>query len=217
MTTYGSVWASAWMPDGRSVALNGFRVLSLETGQLRHLTTTSGMRVEGRFPAVSPDGTAIAFARPSGARFTLYRLALSTDGTVRGEPQRLADVEGDLWGIAWTPDSRDLVFASGKLSGTSGNLKSLWRVAARRGAEPAPVPVGNDVTAPTLASRGERLAFVQSTVKVGIRRVAPEGGGRAKPPTRFAYSTRNEWNPQYSPADAASRSNPTGRERVRSG
>ena len=218
MTTYGSIWSSAWMPDGKSVVLNGLRLLSLETGELRDLTTTSGTRIAGWFPTISPDRTAIAFARPSGlASFRIYRLAIATDGAFRGEPEQLASIDGDLWGITWTADSRDLVFASGRLSGTSGTLKVLWRLHATGKANPERVPAGENVTAPAIASHGERLAFVQNTLKVGLwLATVAEPGGRAEPPSRFAYSTHNEWNPQYSPdgGRVAFESNRTGESAI---
>ena len=109
-------------------------------------------------------------------------------------------VDGDLWGLAWTADSRHLVFASGRLTGTSGTAKTLWRIPAAEGARPRPVSVGDDATAPAIPSRGDRLAFVRNTLVVNLWLAAlPEAGVRRGPSTRFAPSTRSDWNPHYSP------------------
>ncbi len=200
-TPYGSDWSSAWMPDGRYIVLSGLRRLSLDTGELRDLTTDTGARVSGWYPAVAPNGRTMAFARPSGlAAYGLYVLALSGDGTFPGAPRLLSLVDGDLAGLAWTADSSDIVFASGRLTGTSGMAKTLWRIPATEGARPRPVPVGDDATAPAMPSRGDRLAFVRNTLVVNLwLATLPEARARAEPPTRFAPSTRSDWNPYYSP------------------
>ena len=68
-----------------------------------------------------------------------------------------------------------------------------------------------------MASHGEHLAFVRNTIKVGLwRATVADAGGRAEPPTRFAYSTHNEWNPQYSPdgSRVAFESNRTGESAI---
>jgi eukaryotic-like serine/threonine-protein kinase len=198
---YGSHWSSAWMPDGRSIVLSGLRLLSLETGELRAMTTEAGAVVSGWYPAVAPNGRTMAFARPSGlAAFGLYAIALADDGRLRGEPRLLSLVQGDLWGLSWTADSRHLVFASGRLTGTSGMAKTLWRMPATEGAEPRPVSVGDDATAPTIPSRGDRLAFVRNTFVANLwLAMVAEAGGVAGPSSRFAPSTRSDWNPHYSP------------------
>ena len=98
-TPWGSDLSSAWMPDGRFIVLSGLRRLSLDTGELRDLTTETGARVSGWYPAVAPNGRTMAFARPSGlAAFGLYVLALSADRTFRGVPRLLSLVDGDSVG-----------------------------------------------------------------------------------------------------------------------
>jgi eukaryotic-like serine/threonine-protein kinase len=215
-TPYDSDWSSAWMPDGRSIVLSGLRLLSLDTGKLRDLTTNAGARVSGWYPAVAPDGRTMAFARTSGfAGFGLYLLALSSDGTFKGAPRLLSLVDGNLAGLAWTADSRHLVFASGRLSGTSGMGKTLWRMPATEGARPTQVPVGNDATAPAIPSRGDRLAFVRNTLVVNLWLAFADarGGGGS---SRFAPSTRSDWNPHYSPdgSRVAFESNRTGESAI---
>jgi eukaryotic-like serine/threonine-protein kinase len=216
-TPYDSDWSSAWMPDGRSIVLSGLRLLSLDTGKLRDLTTNAGARVSGWYPAVAPDGRTMAFARPSGfAAFGLYLLALSSDGTFKGAPRLLSLVDGNLAGLVWTADSRHLVFAGGRLSGTAGIGKTLWRMPATEGARPRQVPVGNDATAPAIPSHGDRLAFVRNTLVVNLWLAFADARGGGGASSRFAPSTRSDWNPHYSPdgSRVAFESNRTGESAV---
>ena len=201
ITPIGASWSSAWFPDGRSVVLDGLRVLSLDTGELSPLRGSSGTPVTGWTPALSPDGRTLAFCLPSSlTRFGLYTLDLADGGVPRGDPRKLNDVDGDVYGLTWTADSQQLVFASGQVSGTSGLSKALSRVAAREGAVPERLLLGQDVTLPAISRQGARLAFVRTTWSPHIYKamlVAP--GATATPAGRFASSTLSDWNPQYSP------------------
>jgi serine/threonine protein kinase len=199
ISPFGSSWSSAWLPDGKSVVLDGLRLLSIETGALTNLVSDSGQPVTGWYPAVSPDGRTLAFGRPSGLAMSgIYLVDLSTKP--RAEPRQLVLVNGDLYGLTWTADSRQLVYANGNLSGTSGTSKMLWRVAASAGAKPQRLPFGQGVTTPAISVHGARLAFMRHTLDANIwRATLSDAGGTAPRPARFVSSTQNDWNPQYSP------------------
>jgi Tol biopolymer transport system component len=125
---------------------------------------------------------------------------LTSGSVVRGEPRKVVDVDGDMFGLTWTADSRQLVFASGPLSGTSGNSKTLTRVDAREGASPEHLPLGSDLTLPAISRSGARLAFVKTSYQADIYRLTlVPPGAMAPAPERFVSSTRSDWNPQYSP------------------
>jgi Tol biopolymer transport system component len=200
-TTFGSNWSSAWLPNGKSVVVDGLRLLSVETGALTHLTDGHGARVVGWYPAVAPDGRSLAFARPSGQAFSgLYLVDLSNDGQFRSEVRTLSRIDGDVSGLTWTADSRALVYSSGRLSGSSGLSKTIWRIPAAPGARPQQLPLGEDATSPEIARNADRLAFVRNTLDVNVwRATLPEPTVAAAPPVRFVSSTRSDWNPQYSP------------------
>jgi Tol biopolymer transport system component/DNA-binding winged helix-turn-helix (wHTH) protein len=201
VTTFGSTWSSAWLPDGKSIVLDGLRLLSVETGELRDLTDRHGGRVVGWYPAVAPDGGRLAFARPSGQAVSgLYVLVLSSGGQFLDDARSVSRIDGDVSGLTWTSDSSALVYSSGRLSGSSGLSKTLWRVPATPGARPQQLQLGEDATSPAIASSAARLAFVRNTLDVNIwRTTLPERAARAPAPSRFVSSTRSDWNPQYSP------------------
>ena len=194
-------WSFAWLPDGRSVILDGLRSLSLDTGDVRDLTDGSGRRLIGWYPAIAPNGRRVAFVRPSSTvTADLFVIGLSEDGTPRGEPQLVSLVDGDTWGLTWTANGRHVVVSSGKPSGSSGLGKTLWRIAAVPGAKPERIPLGEDVTAPAVSRIGARLVFVRNIWDSNIwRATLSEAGGPPPVPARFVSSTRNDGNPQYSP------------------
>ena len=113
LTPFGSPsWSAAWLPDGKSVVLDGLRLLSLETGELRE---------PDRFPIDGPSsggiqplrrmGVTLAFARPSGLAVSgLHLLDFSSDGQFRADARTLSLIDGDVWGLTWTADSRALVY-----------------------------------------------------------------------------------------------------------
>jgi eukaryotic-like serine/threonine-protein kinase len=219
LTPIAVSWPSAWLPNGRSVVLDGLRVLSLDTGALSDLRDPSGKPVAGWFPTLSSDGRTLGFCRPSTsfAEYRLYTIDLTNEGIPRGDPEKLIDLEGEVYGLAWTANGRQLVFSSGPLSGASGLLKALSRVTARKGAVPEPLPFGGDVTLPAISRQGSRLAFVRNTWEPDIYRARlPESGTPAPPAERFVSSTRSDWNPQYSPdgRHLAFESNRTGQSAV---
>ena len=192
-------WSFAWLPDGRSVILDGLRSLSLETGDVRDLTDGSGRHVAGWYPAIAPNGRRVAFVRPSGVMSDLFVIDLADDGTPRGEPRLVSLIDGDTWGLTWTADGRHVVLSSGKPSGSSGLGKTLWRIAAVPGAKPERIPLGEDVTAPAISRIGARLAFVRNTWDANIwRATLSEAGGPPPVLARFVSSTRNDGNPQFS-------------------
>jgi Tol biopolymer transport system component len=181
--------------------LDGLRLLSVETGELRDLIDGHNRRVVGWYPALAPDGRMLAFARPSGQAVSgLYLLDCSNDGRPWGDPRRVSLIDGDVSGLTWTADGRALLYSSGRLSGGSGLSKTIGRVSATPGARPGQLSLGEDATSPTVARAAARLAFVRNTLDVNIwRTTLSERASRVIAPSQFVSSTRSDWNPQYSP------------------
>jgi Tol biopolymer transport system component/DNA-binding winged helix-turn-helix (wHTH) protein len=123
----------SWSPDGKLLAFSdqasrneapSIFLLSLDSLDVRRLT--SSLRSRGDFnPAFSPDGQTLAITRILQAFDAIYTLPVSG-----GEAQRLVSDGTDHWGLAWTPDGRNIVFAN---AGWPVNAGWLWKVPLRGG------------------------------------------------------------------------------------
>jgi DNA-binding winged helix-turn-helix (wHTH) protein len=117
----------SWSPDGKLLAYSdrasrseaaSIFLLSLDSGEVRRLT--SALRARGDFsPEFSPDGQTLAFGRDSQGVQSIYAIPVSG-----GQEQRLTSDTAQKWGLAWTPDGREIVFA---------NVGWLWKVSRRGG------------------------------------------------------------------------------------
>ena len=198
-------WVS-WLPDSKSVAIierpslddpyTVFRV-SLGTGERKQLTFPP-RGIEGdHVCAFSPDGRYLAFVRcQDGADADLY--VTSLDG---GEPRRLTHDRTYHSGLAWTPDSRALIYGAPRQSSTW----SLWRLEMPAFGTQLPVRipgVQEDASWPTvsLAPGGQavRIAYTQSRLTVNVFRWDRSQMQDGAPRTVCA-STRYDGPVQYSP------------------
>ena len=204
-----SVGRVAWMLDG-SALLVLQKTSALGTSIFR-VTLASGEKQRLTFPndttpgdwdlSISPDGRTVAFSR-----------VLQTIGSELfvmpvggGEVHQLTNDHAQVFGMAWTADSREVVFSS-----TRQNAYRLWRIPAlpanRRGVFNSPKPVeaaGDDAGWPSI-SRNGRLAYQHDTRNWDILRAeiaAGEAGSndRLGPPTPLIASTRLETAPAWSP------------------
>ncbi len=185
-----------WSPDGRFLTYtNGtpgkpgrpLHLFSIASGESRSITNPPDGDHDF-YPAFSPDGNRIAFAR--------YRTRLSADvfvaRTAGGEATPVTSERRDIRGLTWTPDGRSIVFSSNR-SGAYG----LWKVKAS-GGEPALIPTsGRSATDPAIARSGW-LAYTDSNVSVSLWRVPMRGGPQE--PRKFSPSSRQTNGARYSPA-----------------
>jgi Tol biopolymer transport system component len=115
-----------WFPDGEAIAFVSNRGASPSIWRIPPLGG-SPVRLlpDAEDPAISPDGTRIAFSRPDSAG--LYRIGVAP----LDDPTPARAITGDddgLWGHtdpAWSPDGRTLCYA---------DFKDLWLVPAEGGA-----------------------------------------------------------------------------------
>jgi len=192
----------SWSPDGRALAivektsveiLPSLALYLVETGEKYPLTKTTKDFPADSCPAFSPDGRSLAFSRWVDLNISdLYLLNLSRDLKPVGEPRRLTFQNLPIEGSAWISDGSALVYSAG------GNL---WRVAASGSSQPQKLAsIGQGAYSPAISHRGSRLAYTHSTWDNNIWRVEISSSqGKANPPMKFISSTRNDFNPQYSP------------------
>lgn len=112
---FSNLW-SATLTSPRDTALAAARQLTSGTSQ-------------DQFPALSPDGSRVAFVRRAGTASNVFVLAL--DG---GTAQQLTFVTSVTGGPAWSPDGRTLAYCA-----RSQDDLVVWRIDAAGGA-PAPFP-----------------------------------------------------------------------------
>jgi len=180
----------SWSPDGKLLAYSdratprepaSIFLLSLDSREVRRLTST--LRFRGDFsPEFSPDGQTLAFGRDSQGVQSIYAVPVSG-----GEEQRLTSDTSQKWGLAWTPDGSEIVFA---------NVGWLWKV-SRRGGNPEKLQFGQDGFQPSI--RGNRLVYVHLKFNNNIWRRYLNSSVAASSPDKFITSTRMESGPQFSP------------------
>lgn len=189
-------------PDGRAIAIVDKRtaadpasiyLLRLDTLERIQITAPPPGTTGDYFPAFSPDGKMLAFARAHSFSATdLYAMTLP-----RGTPRRLTFDGLTMEGLAWTSDSSTIVFSSRH----GGALNSLWRIPAQ-GGSPERIPtVGKDVISPAVAPRGSHLAYTQALDDMNIWRVALDGAdaSKARESAPVLASTFRESDPDYAP------------------
>jgi len=103
----------SWFPDGAHmiVALTG----STQASSLWEISTLGGtprrLSDDGRSPAVSPDGSEIAFI--TGPRTSNQIWLMAADGE---QPRKLGGEDGDFVGaLAWSPDGTKIAYLRGRL------------------------------------------------------------------------------------------------------
>src|SRR6266496_1704203 len=184
----------SWSPDGKLLAFSdrtsgneptSIFLLSLDSFAVRRITSPG---LPGDYnPVFSPDGQTLAFNRGSQGVTSVYTVAVAG-----GEEHRLITGPQYGWGLAWTPDGRDIVFAKARWLAKSG---WLWKI-SRHGNDPERLQFGQDGTEPSI--RGNRLAHARQVTNLNIWRRKLDSF-QASAPERFLSSTTIESGPQFSP------------------
>jgi Tol biopolymer transport system component/tRNA A-37 threonylcarbamoyl transferase component Bud32 len=174
-------------------ALNRLSAISVETGE-SHTLTDPPQGMYDVEPALSPDGTALAFARSSGQNIMgLMVLDVSEDLQPRGALRALRTGNQSAWEPAWSPDGKQILFVSGSSTAT----ESVYRVPASGSGSATPlVWAGPGTMEPAVAPQGKRLVYQHSFEDTNLWRVTL---GANTAPEKVIASTFREVSPQYSP------------------
>jgi len=190
-----SVWAldPAWMPDGQRIvyvsdlnsAKNYLWLIPSNGGAPQQIpaSTVPGDNVES--PAVSPDGTRIAFAHRTTTedglrrRTDLWVLNLTT-----GEVVPLVQGGDGSYAPAWSPDGNWIAYV-----GRQGEANNLFVVPAT-GGEPVQLTTSGAIASPAWSPDGSMIAFLQlegGTFEAQYVEftVGPDGRPRASAPKRL--------------------------------
>ncbi|MEM9305034.1 MAG: winged helix-turn-helix domain-containing protein, partial [Pseudomonadota bacterium] len=184
-----------WFPDGRSLVVSQGAAsghskrllrLSLDAATSEALTRPD-QRLSGDFkPAVSPDGTRVAFVRGD----QLGNQDVYVVPVAGGPARAVARVGMRVRGVDWAPDSRHVIYAS-DIGGGFG----LWIVDVNRGERRwLPVP-GDGLLNPVVAGNG-RLVYEAVSFERNLWSYQVASGEARRLPLN---STRQESDPALSP------------------
>jgi Tol biopolymer transport system component/serine/threonine protein kinase len=200
----GGCCGLAWTPDSKWLVsprqeagqkVVALYLFSVETEEKRRLTYPPANIDRDMTPAVSPDGHTLAFARQAANKSDLYLLHLGKDYSPEGQPEKVASNNEWNRGVAWMPDSSEIVFGSGGFAN-----QGLWRVKTSQSAMPRRLAFAQDnASAPAVSRQGNRLAYAVGKYDTNIWRIGLREADR-KPsiPVRFISSTRLDWEAAYS-------------------
>ncbi|HUI53685.1 MAG TPA: winged helix-turn-helix domain-containing protein [Bryobacteraceae bacterium] len=166
-------------------------LLPVEGSTRRQLTFPPAATTGDYYPAFSPDGKWLAFARAVSFSATdLYVLDLPG-----GKPKRLTFDGLTIEGLAWTFDSREIIFSSRR----GGSFNSLWRIGIHGGTPERVSAFGEDVISPAVSRDGGRLAYTRRLDDMNIWRFTLDAAGRVISKAPLIASTFRDSDPDYSP------------------
>ena len=197
--------SATWAPDGRSLVMvartdeGTFGLVHhvLETGAQRRLTEAPAGFQEFN-PRVSPDGRTVAFERYGEGRSAVHLVPLSG-----GAPELLGEwTGGNIAGLEWTPDGRDLLVSQPSPSG-----RRLVRVPVHVRGPAVPVPgIPYESLNPSVSrvpnGNTYRLAIVSGQQDVGLRLVdlqASRHGDTITADSPFCDASRMDAPGRFSP------------------
>ncbi len=171
-----------------SVSADGTRIAYIADGEVYtatpsgkgvHRVTTNSVREW--YPAMSPDGTKVAFSRVS--EYGAWEIwTANADGT--GSEKQLTMTAGRDQDAAWSPDGKTIAFSSG--SGSSG-LPDLRLVAADgsesaygifvKGRYPAFSPDGTKLLYTGVSGSAAQIYETTATIGGGIRQITTDASG----------------------------------------
>ncbi len=162
--------------------------------RVRRRLTSPPVDSRGDFaPIVSFDGRMLAFARSTGRQWKeVFVLDLNPEMTTKGQPRQLTRQNESIHEIAWTRDSREVIFTSGPWGGT----RYLRRVSALGQSPPERIG-GVEIAArePAVSPFGDAIAFVRSSEQNSLWSYDPATGNA----TRIAASKARYDDPDWSP------------------
>ena len=208
-----------WSPDGRWLIVaerpGEWTLLSTETGERKAIPRPPDAEPNS-VAAFAPDGHALAYPVATGG---LMIQPLSASYEPSGPARRRPFRRGTISALAWTADSRDVIFAYGRVGVAFGRagVGSLWRVPASGAAEPYRLAFALGGGTPAVARRGDRMAFARSVGEINIWSLPLDDMAAPQDP-RSRHSIPAEVNsaPPFRPSARGWRSNQTGPATARS-
>jgi Tol biopolymer transport system component/DNA-binding winged helix-turn-helix (wHTH) protein len=196
----------SWSADGEWLVesfapgpdpIRGWRIarLSTSTGVREELTLPAPGTLGDHSPAVSPDGSRIAFIRGiNGATADLYVMPFSG-----GTPTRVTWDNQDLIGVDWSADNRSLVYATDRAGGYT-----IWRAGIDGGTPQLVVGGAAKLKHPSVARTTGRVTYESWSYEINLWEVPVSSRLDLEadaPAARPIVRTSDQWNhsPDLSP------------------
>jgi Tol biopolymer transport system component len=161
-----------WTPNGNAMVMVGLEE-DRRSALVEYVLGTGARRTLIRAPAessdiqpkVSPDGRRLAFVRDGSGRAAVFVMSMSG-----GDAIRLSDwSNGLLGGLAWTPDSKELLFPQPELSGRRVVRLHANGAGAAVGVLGIPREAAGLSISRVAGTRDYRLAFAAGQPDIGLR------------------------------------------------
>jgi Tol biopolymer transport system component/DNA-binding winged helix-turn-helix (wHTH) protein len=189
----------SWSPDGKWLAfpdadkpviavppVTNIHLLNVETLEQRILPQPSPECSTSWAPAFSPDGESLALA----CMLELGVGRIYVQPALNGSAREVARVGGNLEGVAWSADSKSLLYS---IDG------QIWRVQAA-GGKPEKLLFAQNAYAPAVARKGQRMAYVQVIGGLNIWRLDLASPTKPRHDARkLIASSRGQQSPRISP------------------
>ena len=187
-----------WSPDSKNLvaaeaaapgsSLPGIFLISIDSGEKLALNVRLPAGHYVSDPVFSPDGKNIAFSCGSGYLSADVCVVSAAGGTARV----LTSQHSNITAMAWTADSRRLVF------GTNQTLSGLHEVSIDGGPVKPVLFNSENATVVSISRQGNRLAFLIYKSDTNIWQKSIPVNGHATP-NRIVVSTRQDSQPEISP------------------
>ncbi|HEY4045986.1 MAG TPA: hypothetical protein VGM27_03880 [Acidobacteriaceae bacterium] len=173
-------------PSGHGLALYEF---NLETQQLRPLTSPPADDRD-LSPALSPDGSWIAFVRFSSYDSAdVYVVPVGSD-----QEQRLTFDHADIQGLTWREDGPGIIFSSNR-----DGAYSLWSIHPGRSGLFPILTTGESAMQPTISRDGSLMVYADFSLRSNIFKVNLDQQHSDQASIKLVPSIRSSHSAQYSP------------------
>jgi Tol biopolymer transport system component len=188
----------SWFPDGKRLVVaerdadgltSGIFLIPIEPGAKLRVVSNPIAAGAQYFPAVSPDGKALAYGLcPAAYSCDVHVSDLGSDLLAKGSPKRLTHQATSINGIASAADGKSVIY------GSFHEGVGLWRVSLSPGSNPQRLELASKATGyPAVARVGNKLAYPAGGRDVNVWKVQP-----GAPPESILSSTLPDFDPQLS-------------------
>jgi eukaryotic-like serine/threonine-protein kinase len=162
----------AWSPSGRYFVVDlgwrlGLSTVSAESAEFKPLTKPTA--ATDYYPALSPDGRAVAFIRRTSTyNSAIVVLPLTREGAGGGTERTLTAGIWNINSLDWTSNSSAIIFEGS----AGGSNASLWRIDSG-GGTPLRLNMPSAVSgAPSVARQSDRMVYVNGQYETKVFKIA---------------------------------------------